>query len=204
MSIKRIGAICGILGGTLFVIITFVNMVVYPGGYSFFENYFSELGLLDVGPYSNLLGYILFSAACTTAAVCSVPFWLSVRTEFTSPTSLRYTAYLGTILGLIAAPNLSALAIFAADAFLWEHIITTLSFFLLYTIAILVYSVAILMNKEYDNLYSVVGFAVATVVFGHIFIIGTALMQKLAVYSLILWSAVQGYAIMQKMNTLES
>ncbi len=188
----------------MFVITSFVNMMVYPGGYSFFGNYFSELGLIEVGPYSNLLGYVLFSFACTAAAVCSVPFWLSIRMEFTSSNSLRYTSLLGSILGLTAAPNLSALALFAADVFLREHILTTISFFLLYTFAIIVYSLAILMNKEYSNLYSLVGFAVAVVVFGHIFFIGTALMQKLAVYSLILWSAVQGYAILKKMKQLET
>jgi hypothetical membrane protein len=200
MNLKRIGAICGILGGVLFVIITFANMLVYPGGYSFFENYFSQLGLLEVGGQPNLLGYVLFSAACTSAAVCSIPFWLSIRLEFTSTAIVRYSGYLGTLLGLVAAPFLSALALFAADVYPYEHGMSTLIFFLCYTFAIIVYSVATLFNREYNNLYSLAGFAVPVIVFGHIFFIGTALMQKLAVYSLILWSAVQGYALLKMME----
>jgi len=35
MTWKRIGALCGILSGLFFVIITFVDMLIYPGGYNF-------------------------------------------------------------------------------------------------------------------------------------------------------------------------
>lgn len=200
MNLKQVGAICGILGGVLFVIITLINMVVYPGGYSFFENYFSQLGLLEVGGQPNLLGYVLFSAACASAAICSIPFWLSIRMEFTSHGVVRYLGCFGTILGLVAAPFLSALALFAADAYPYQHGMSTLIFFLCYTFAIIIYSVATLLSKEYNSLYSLAGLAVAVIVFGHIFHIHTALMQKFAVYSLILWSAVQGYALLHLMG----
>jgi hypothetical membrane protein len=45
MSWKRTSAYLGIIGGIIFIIVTFIAMLTYPGGYSFLDNYFSELGL---------------------------------------------------------------------------------------------------------------------------------------------------------------
>jgi len=194
---KRMGAFSGILGGVLFVVMTLVNMAVYPGGYSFVENYFSELGLTVVGLQDNLLGYVLFSAACTSAAVFSVPFWIAIRKVFTDTRLLRVLSWLGTIIGVVAAPFLSALALYAANLYGYEHGMSTILFFILYSSAIIVYSIAMLANKQYNRLYALIGFAVAAVCLVHIFGIHTALMQKLAVYSLVLWSAFQGYRLLQ-------
>ncbi|WXG46773.1 MAG: hypothetical protein WED05_08980 [Candidatus Atabeyarchaeum deiterrae] len=196
-SWKWYGAVSGILGGVLFVILTFTSMLIYPGGYSFLANYFSELGLTQVAGQPNTVNYVLFSAACTSAAVCSVPFWLSIHTVFTKPNSVKYLGYVGTVLGLAAAPFLSALAILAGDIFPLEHGMSTILFFLLYASAIVIYSVAILLNKNYNQWFALVGIIVAAICLLHIFLIGTAWMQKLAVYGLVLWSAFQGYALLK-------
>ncbi len=196
-SWKWFGAICGILGGVLFIIFSFAGMLVYPGGYSFLTNYFSEIGLTQVGGQPNGAGYALFMAACTSAAVCSIPFWLSIRTVFTKPTSVRYMGLIGTILGIMTAPFLSGLSILAGDIFPYQHGLSTVLIFLLYSSAIVIYSVAILLNKNYNHLFSLVGFVVAAICLLHIFLIGTALMQKIAVYGLVLWSAFQGYALLK-------
>ncbi|MFW9976897.1 MAG: hypothetical protein ACFFEJ_02250, partial [Candidatus Thorarchaeota archaeon] len=71
---------------------------------------------------------------------------------------------------------------------------------ILYASAIIIYSIGMLVNREYNSLFSLVGFAVAAICFLHIFLIHTALMQKVAVYSLVLWSGFQGYYLMQKMK----
>ncbi|MFW9919774.1 MAG: hypothetical protein ACFFED_09260 [Candidatus Thorarchaeota archaeon] len=197
---KRIGAISGILGGILFVIFTFIDMLIYPGGYSFLDNYFSELGLTVINGTPALLNYVLFSLACTSAAICSLPFWLAIRREFNESQILKYLGWIGTIMGLLAAPFLSALALFAGDVFPLQHGLSTMIFFILYASAIIIYSIGMLVNREYNSLFSLVGFAVAAICFLHIFLIHTALMQKVAVYSLVLWSGFQGYYLMQKMK----
>jgi hypothetical membrane protein len=196
---KKIGAYCGILAGVLFVIITFIIMAIYPGGYNFLLNYFSELGLTVTGGIPTPQDYVLFSLACTAAAVCSVPFWLTIRTLFTKPPHLKYLGWLGTILGLAAAPFLSGLALFAGDVFPSVHGWSTILFFLLFSSAIVVYSIAIFLNKDYGYLYGLVGVVVAVICYGYILIpfLGGAAMQKLAVYALILWSAFQGIRLLK-------
>ncbi|MFW9919429.1 MAG: DUF998 domain-containing protein, partial [Candidatus Thorarchaeota archaeon] len=143
---KRVGAISGILGGVLFVIFTFIDMLIYPGGYSFLDNYFSELGLTVINGTPALLNYVLFSLACTSAALCSLPFWLAIRREFNESQILKYIGWIGTIVGILAAPFLSALALFAGDIFPLQHGLSTMIFFILYASAIIIYSIGMLVN----------------------------------------------------------
>jgi len=196
---KKVGALCGILAGVHFVLITFVIMAIYPGGYNFLLNYFSELGLTVTAGVPTPADYILFSIACTLAAVFSVPFWLTLRLFFTEPPRLNYLSWLGTILGLAAAPFLSALALFAGNVFPSQHGWSTLLFFLLFSSAIIVYSIAIFLHKSYGYPFALIGVVVAIICYGHVLIpgMGTALIQKIAVYGLILWSAFQGIRLLQ-------
>lgn len=194
---KRVGAICGILGGILFVIFTFIDMLIYPGGYSFIDNYFSQLGLTVINGQPAFPNYVLFVAACTSAAVCSIPFWIAIKMEFSDNQKVNIIGWIGTILGFIAAPFLSSLALFAGDIFPAQHGWSTILFFIFYSLAIVVYSIGMLFNSEYNSLLSVVGFAVAAICLIHIFLLGTALMQKTAVYALVLWSGFQGYYLLK-------
>ncbi len=204
-SWKRIGAYLGILGGIIFVVVTFIAMLTYPGGYSFLENSFSALGLTVINSTESMLNYYLFVTACTGAAVCLIPFLFAMRTLFTETTGLKVLSWLGTILGLGAAPNLSALAIFAGNVFPDIHGNTTRLFFILIMAGILCYSIAIMMNSEYRNIYAGIGFIVVIVCLLHIVAMfgifseyfGTALWQKVSVYALVLWSVFQGYELLK-------
>jgi hypothetical membrane protein len=96
--------------------------------------------------------------------------------------------------------------LFAADVFGTQHFWTTMLFFLLITLGILVYSIAILLNKSYSNTYALIGFIVVAICFLHVgaffssdlsAYFGTAIWQKLSVYALILWSVFQGYNLLK-------
>ena len=205
-SWKRISAYLGIIGGIIFIVVTFIAMLTFPGGYSFIDYPFSALGLTVINSTPSMLNYYLFVIACTSPAVCLVPLFLAIRTEFSNTTLLKVLSGVGTILGLAAAPNLSALALFAGNVFPTEHSLTTLSFFLLITFGILFYSVASVLNSEYENLYALIGFIVVAICFLYIgaffsplfWTFGSALWQKVSVYALILWSAFQGYYLLKK------
>ena len=204
-SWKRIGAYLGILGGIIFIVVTFIAMLTYPGGYSFLEYSFSSLGLTVINSVPSMLNYFLFVTACTGAAVCLIPFLFAIRTVFTETSGLKALSLLGTIFGLAAAPNLSALSIFAGNVFPEIHGNTTRLFFILIMLGILCYSIAIIMKKDYENIYAVIGLIVVVICVLHIVamfgiaseLFGTALWQKVAVYALVLWSAFQGYKLLK-------
>jgi len=195
LSLKRISILCIIFAGIQFIIITILIMIIYPGGYSFWGNSFSQLGQTTANGQSNITGYILFATTCIITAFLTIPFWLTLRTVFKEKKLLIYLSWLGTILGLIAAPFLALLAIFPRDL-LWDpHILSTRLFFIFYASAIVIYSIAIIFHKNYENIYALIGIVIA--IFNLIYIlilqfqIYGAAIQKIAVYATILWSDFQ-------------
>ena len=183
------------------MILTFILMLMFPEGYSFLDNYFSELGLSVIRGYPTPLNWFLFATATTVAGALSIPFWLTIRTVFTETTLLKVIGYIGTLLGIAAGPCLAGVGIFAGDLYGLQHGLSTLFFFVLFSLAIGVYSVGILLTNEYENIYSLVGIIVAIICLTHIFVIGGAAMQKLAVYSLVLYSAFQGFKLLKTLET---
>ncbi len=204
ISWKRLGAYLSIFGGIQFIIITAIIMLIYPGGYNFFFNSFSQLGQAVTNSVPTPQNWFLFAFTCTLVAACSIPFWLAIRMVFTGSSRIFYLSWIGTILGFLAAVFVSSLAIFAMDVFPSLHGYSTYAFFFFISSAIIVYTIAILLNKDYENLYAIIGIIVAilayTYLIGMIFnvpIIEGAAMQKVAVYGLILWSAFQGYKLLK-------
>jgi len=194
---KKLGAWGGIFGGIQFIIITFGIMIIYPEGYDFLLNTFSSLGLTVTKGYATPINHALFSIACSVVAGCAVMFWLTMRTVFNETTPQKIVSSIGTILGVVASPFVAALAIFAADVYPMEHGWSTILFFLIFALAITTYSFAILLNKNYENLYAAIGFVVALICVLYITVIGGAAFQKVAVYSLILYSGFQGYKLLK-------
>ena len=197
MNWKRIGAWCGIIAGIQFIIITFAIMVFYPEGYSFLENTFSSLGYSVTKGYPTPWNWFGFATATTVAGSLMVPFWLTIRTVFTETPLQRGVSWLGTVLGVAAGPCLAGVGIFAADLFGPQHGWSTVLFFILIALAIGVYSVAIFLNKEYENVYAMVGIITGVLCILYIFVIRGAAMQKVAVYAIILFSVLQGHKLLK-------
>ena len=199
---KKLGAYCGLFGGIVFIIITAIIMLIYPGGYNFVLNTISSLGRLVTNAVPTPHHWFLFAFACTFVAVCSIFFFFTIRTLFVEPKYLFYLAWVGTILGILAAFFLSGLAIFAMDVFPSEHGLATQAFFLLISVTVVIYTIGIFLNKDYENLYGLIGIIIAILSFTYLVgiiisepTIGSAAMQKIAVYGLILWSVFQGYKL---------
>ncbi|MFW9984348.1 MAG: hypothetical protein ACFFCB_06410 [Candidatus Odinarchaeota archaeon] len=204
ISWKRLGAYLAIFGGIQFIIITAIIMTIYPGGYNFFLNSFSQLGQAVTNSVPTPQNWFLFAFTCTLVGACSILFMLAIRTLFTGNQRLFYLSWLGTILGFLAAVFVSALAIFAMDIFSTLHGYSTYAFFFFISSAIIVYTIAIFLNEDYENLYALIGIIVAILAYTYLIgmllnvpYIESAAMQKVAVYSLILWSAFQGYKLLK-------
>ncbi|MGY5876406.1 MAG: hypothetical protein RTU30_11725 [Candidatus Thorarchaeota archaeon] len=196
---KRLGAWCGVIAGIQFIIITFALMIPYPEGYSFLEDSFSSLGLSVTRGYPTPWNWFFFATATTLAGSLSIPFWLSIRTLFSDTTPEKVLSGLGTVVGIIAGPCLAGVGIFAGDLYGAQHGWSTILFFLLFSSAIIIYSIAILINKGYEPVYALIGIIVAVICYSYILVpgFGNAAMQKLAVYSMILYSVFQGHKLLK-------
>ena len=195
---KYLGCFFGIIGCIQFIIITIIAMLFYPGGYSFWNNFFSHLGFTKSANNGqpNTISSLLFIITMILGGIFFIPFWLSIRTIFTETKRLRYTTWFGTILGLISCPLLAMVALIPGDIMRDQHLLVTMLFFFFFALGIIVYSIAMLFNKNYDNFYAYIGFAMAVLLllYMSIFLLNAAV-QKITVYVLFSWIIIQGIKV---------
>ncbi len=75
---KLIGSIFGIIAGVQFIIMTVLMMLLYPGGYSFWDNKISYLGYYTSANNGNpnFLCQTLFVITFISFTVLLIPFFL--------------------------------------------------------------------------------------------------------------------------------
>jgi hypothetical membrane protein len=195
----RLCCLSTIFAALQFLLLTFVAALFYPGGYDYFGYNFSDLGtVLARNGASNSFSSILFLITATLVAIFMIPTWLILPSLFKESTAEKVMSYLGSGFGFIASPLLIGLAIFPADTENAIHNLSARLFFLAFGLAILIYSIAILFNQNYSNYYSIIGLAIFLLVVTYVFdVFGvwSPFIQKVIIYSYILWAFIQVFRI---------
>lgn len=193
-SKKRLSCLFLIIAVIQFMILTNIAMVFYPGNYSYTTHTFSSLGQITVNGKDNTISRIIFIIACTIVAIALIPFWLTMPILFSENKATKNLGKLGTFFGVLSAPFLSLISIVSLDWGYEVHMIPTDLFFIGITSAIIVYSIAILFNHNYNNIYAIVGLALSIISLLYIFRffdVIRPIMQRIVVYSFMLWAFVQ-------------
>jgi len=191
----RFGYLSGVIAVSQFIILSAVAMAIYPGGYSLFGNFFSQLGCTVSANNGEpcMPSRIIFMIACTITAVLDIPFMLALRTNFTQTKAEKYLSGTGAFFGIAASPFLFLLSIFPANLQFGPHILVTRLFFLLFGLAIIIYTPALILNKNHNKAMAFYGVLVAIAALIYIFLfIQNAAFQKFTVYFMISWVIVQG------------
>ena len=153
-----------ILGCGIFILLTLVAMFTFPGGtqvnpttrgYSFFRNFFSELGYLrtrsgEANPLSAVLFFVgLFSAGSGLVLFSSI-FPLLFRSTQTGQVS----GWLGRVFGILAGFCFVGVAFTPADVFKDWHIFFVLWAFRLFPVGVFFFSIAIFSEPGYPRRYA--------------------------------------------------
>lgn len=141
-----------ILGCGLFIALTVIAMFFYPGGtftdettrgYSFFENFFSELGLFRThagGP--NTISFGLFFIALSTVGVGLGLFFLAFPQFFQADKTSRALSAIGSAFGMMVSICFVAIACTPADVNFDLHLDFVVWAFRLFPAAVLCYTIA--------------------------------------------------------------
>ena len=198
-SLGRLACKVAIFGVLQFLLLTFLAAFFYPGGYDYFWYYFSDLGAVVArNGELNSISSTLFFVTLTVNALALIPFWLILRSLFTESTVEKFLSILGSVLGLISSPFIIGVALFPIDTQLDTHILVTLIFFLLFTLASLLYSIAIILNQNYPNYFGLIGFvlfAISLVIFMDPIAPHVAFLQKLLAYGYFIWVLIPLYLV---------
>ena len=154
------------IGCVLFVLLTAVAMLFYPGGtatdpttrgYSFFTNFFSELGLTQTRTgQPNTVSAILFITALTAAGAALAVFFVAFAQFFVHSTAGKILSGLGALCGILAGICFIGVAFTPANLAAKAHGQFVLWAFTAFPLAALFYTVAILQERQYPKRFALV------------------------------------------------
>jgi hypothetical protein len=202
------------VGGVLFVVLSFAAMLFYPGGtltdpttsgYSFFTNYFSELGLTWTrARQPNTVSAILFITALTLAGVGLVLFFLAFPRFFSGSRGGKLLSGIGSTLGVVTGICFIGVAFTPANLYLKAHLAFMMWAFRTFAVAVICYTLAIFRERNYANRFGFVFVAFGVLLVLYLFLLtagpaydspkGIAIQatgQKVIVYAMIISMFIQ-------------
>ncbi len=205
IKLKKILCIITIIGMAQFLFLTFLAAFFYPGGYNYFNYYFSDLGSsVARNGVTNSISSKLFILSLIIIAICLIPFWLITHSLFNNKIESIFGKF-GSILGLLSTPSIITIALCPMDTQFALHLLSSIMVLFFYTIAIFFYSIAITINKEYSKYLGFIGLVVIAVSIGLMvnpFASYGAFLQKIIFYCYFLWVLIPLFLIW-KLNRIK-
>lgn len=211
------------IGAIIFILFTTIAMLFYSGGsqfyptesgYSFFNNFFSDLGTrTSYSQKSNLISSILFTIALTAMGISIIPFFIAFYFIFQKKKFIQIIVGLGSSLGLISAISYVGIGFTPWDIYLTTHMWFVYIAFPLTLPAILLFSTAIFLDDKIANVMAVVYLTLALILIGYIYLlfwgpetstdVGRKIQvvgQKIIVYAEVVTFFIQGIVIPKNLN----
>jgi hypothetical protein len=170
-----------VLGCGLFVALTVIAMIAYPGGtytdfdtrgYSFFQNFFSELGLARThngGPKT--VSLVLFLVSMFLSGTGMMAFFAAFPQFFRSTPATRTVSLLGSALGILSGVCFLGVAAFPADVNMPLHKEFVMWAFRLFPAAVLCYIIVLFREKAYPRGYAWELVVFLALLIGYIFLL---------------------------------
>ena len=164
----------------IFVLLVFAGAFSYEGGnrldhnsigYSFSNNYLSDLGRLrTVSGVANTIPYYCFNSGLIILSAVFSFYFLFLPSLYDDNQRVQNLSRLGSICGLLASICFAGVAYTPADLFLDAHIFFADWLFRLMNLTIISYALAYVMMKRSYFIFSFIFAIVAVVVSSHIII----------------------------------
>ena len=153
-----------IIGSVLFIILSLIAMLYYPGGnyldstsvgYIFYYNYLSDLGkTVALNNEPNPVASILFPLSLSIAGVSVLPYFYSIRGFFPKTTRSRKLSNTAFVFGLIAAVFYLGVGFTPSNLVPMAHWVVMFTAFFGAIIAIALLIPAILLNPQFPHRYA--------------------------------------------------
>ena len=152
----------------VFVCFNIISMITYPGGsvnnklplndinaqkgYSFFYNFFSDLGMtVSHSGDINLLSCFLFNFSLIVIGICFFMLFYKVGDVFIGN---KWLSKIGTFCGMLSGLCFIGVALTPSNIFLQWHIIFAEWIFRFLFIGSFIYSILIFKTRNFDNKYA--------------------------------------------------
>lgn len=152
-----------LIGCGLFVVLTAIAMILYSEasssdstvhGYSFFENFFSQLGMVHShNGIKNTVSLFLFVVAMFLAGTGMMAFFAAFQQFFRAIPVTRTLSLLGSALGILSGICFLGVAAAPMDADIILHSFFVKWAFRLFPAAVLCYILVLIEEKKYPRFY---------------------------------------------------
>ena len=215
MKLHRQAILFCIISGLLFLLLSTLAMAYYPGGtihdrgtigYSFWHNYFNDLGRMrSWSGAPNGRSNLFFQSGLLLAGSGLAAFFLVLPALFRDADA-KMLALASSVAGMVAALCYAGIALTPLDAHYGRHTVFVRAGFIAFLAMALFYSLAIRRQQEYPNHYArafgwfsaILGIQIAIMLFGPRAwrspeaLLLQASAQKVVVYAEIICMAYQG------------
>ena len=157
-------SIVTVVGSGLFLLLTIIAMIIYPGGtkfnqfetrYIFLRNYFSDLGRTTtfLGE-SNLPTMILFAASLTIVGIALISYFSVIPLVFRENKKAFVLSLISSINGFVCAVFYIGIGYLPYDLYITIHTNFVYIAFTGSLLTIFLGMLAIFLHKEYSNFYA--------------------------------------------------
>jgi len=205
-----------IFGPAQYIILTAVAMLFYAGGtmidplspgFYFWGNFFSDLGrVVALSGAPNVISFTIFTITALILSFSFIPFAFLISSYFKSDKKQYLVARIGSLICLTSVVFLITTILTPWDIFDRTHLMFANLFNITGVLAIIFFTIAVLYNKDYPNLYGFVYIALLIVVVIYTIVLISlpksitpdalilqASMQKFSQYAFLLCFLIQGY-----------
>jgi hypothetical protein len=212
------------LGCALFVVVTLIAMLFYPGGtmidpttsgYSFFANVLSELGMTQTyAGQPNTASRLLFTIALTLTGAGLAAFFVAFRQFFVTSRLTRILSGLGSVFGVVSGICLIGAALTPIDLLDQWHFALVTYAFVAFAAAAVLYANAIRREADYPTRFALVfdAFSILLLIYLCLAMLGPprnepvgmmlqATAQKIIVYAAVISVMVQSYGYIYMLKT---
>ncbi len=205
-----------IFGPAQYIILTAVAMLFYAGGtminplspgYYFWGNFFSDLGrVIALSGAPNVVSFTIFTTTAIILSISFIPFAFVISSYFKSNKKQYLVARIGSLICLTSIVFLIGTILTPWDIFDRTHLMFANLFNLTGVLGIVFFTIAVLYNKNYPNLYGFVYIALLIIAVIYTIVLVSipkaitldglilqASMQKFSQYSFLLCFLIQGY-----------
>jgi hypothetical protein len=168
-------------GCALFVVLTLIAMLFYPGGtmtdpttsgYSFFANVLSELGMTETrAGQPNTISRVLFTTALFLTGVGLAAFFLAFRQFFVVSRSGRILSGIGSASGIVCAICLVGAAFTPIDVHEQWHFALVTCAFAAFAVAAVAYANAIRREPAYPDRFALIFDAFSILLLIYLFLV---------------------------------
>jgi hypothetical protein len=220
---RKIAFLFIIIGPFQYIIFTAIAMGFYAGGtfknpntigYSFWQNFFSDLGrTIALSGRTNIISFLIFTISALILASSLIFFIIAMPILFKSDKLQFNLAQVNIVIGILAGFFMFCVIFTPWNLFPTVHMTFSKLFSFTSLIVLILFSVLILKNKTYPNIYGYLYFLIILLALINTLIVAfgpsitnsdglflQATTQKVSQYSWLICFMIQGFGSLKLIN----